>query len=95
MPVTNDILDDCRNRFALGQTNEAVVAHLRHIGVSKVETIKVFVDLSRASLLEAKQLVHLSSAWKDTYHRDAELHDTLEQVARAQLKSNPLGENGE
>jgi hypothetical protein len=84
MPVTKDILEDCRRRFSAGQTDEILIAHLRQLGLSKVETIKVFVDLNRASPLEAKRLIHLSPAWKDAYQRDEKLHDTLEQLARAE-----------
>ena len=85
MEITNKILDDCRQRFEGGQADEALITHLCQLGFSKVETIKVFVDLNRASPLEAKRLVHLSSAWKSAYQRDEKFHDQLERLVNEEL----------
>lgn len=77
-----EMLDDCRRRFAAGETDEQVIAHLRQRGFSKAETIKLLADLGRVSLGQAKRLVHLSAAWKDVYARDERVHDVVERVAR-------------
>ena len=82
MAITNEILNDCRRRFAAGEPDENVIAHLRNCGLSKAETIKVYVDLNRASPDAAKRLVHLSAAWRDAYQRDERLHDLAEEMAR-------------
>ncbi len=92
MPVTAEIIEDCRRRFSAGETNEDIIAHLRKCGLSKVETIKVFVDLNRGSPIEAKRLIHLSPAWTDMYQRDEKLHDSAERLARDEAGQNPTSE---
>lgn len=82
MPITPEILEESRRLISAGQMPEGVIQYLRDAGLSKLESVKVLVDLGRTPPTEAKRLVHLSPVWTDAYERDERLHDRLEQFAR-------------
>jgi hypothetical protein len=66
----------CREMLARGEPVELVLRKLRDAGLSKIESMRVFVDCNY-SLKGAKELVHLSETWFDVRARDDEFHDSL------------------
>ncbi|MGH9223712.1 MAG: hypothetical protein ACRD2W_07970 [Acidimicrobiales bacterium] len=77
-----------RELWQAGQTWEAIVADLRSDGFSKIDCIRVTVELLRVPLGEAKRLVHFSSAWADVRNRD-ETFQTLAAAALAVADESP------
>lgn len=85
MPIDLKFVAECRRRFSEGQTPDEIIAYMRRAGLSKMESLKVLVDLGHATPTEAKRLVHLSPVWKDAFQRDEKLHDQLESLARGEI----------
>jgi len=52
-----------------------------------MESLKVFVDIGRATPTEAKRLIHLSPVWKDAFKQDEELHEKLTQHAKDEARA--------
>ena len=90
MPLNPEIIEECRRRFAAGETSESIVAYLRQIGLSKVESMKAFMILNRASAEEAKRLVHFSPTWAARYQQDEKFHDHLEKLVRDESDHSAL-----
>jgi len=87
MPITPELMEQCRQCFAQGQSPDAVIEYLRRAGLSKMESLKVFVDIGRATPTEAKRLIHLSPVWKDAFKQDEELHEKLTQHAKDEARA--------
>src|SRR5262245_61084772 len=77
-------VDDCRTKLAAGESPEAILTFLRRNNCSKPGSIRVLMLMKDLSLAEAKELVHLSEAWKDTRERDDDFHDRLEATSMNQ-----------
>jgi ribosomal protein L7/L12 len=69
-----------------GRDIDDILVFLRAQGCSKIDSIKLLMQLSNLTLAEAKERVHCSRAWDDTRAADEALHEALdeaiEQVAR-------------
>lgn len=57
-----------------GETEDEILAKLRHRGYSKLESVSAFHDAG-LRLMQAKRLVDESSAWRDAKHRDDHIFD--------------------
>lgn len=73
-----------------GRAWEEIVASLRAEGFSKIDCIRVAVELLRVPLGEAKRLVHFSAAWADLRQRD----ETFQSLAVAALAPEGEGDTG-
>lgn len=60
-----------------GETKPALTL-LRQSGISQVESIKFVRRVLDLPLVEAKEIVHLSSAYADFLERNEQLHDDIE-----------------
>lgn len=78
---------ECRELVSRGEPIEQVLAHLREVGLSKGQSIRVLVEAVGYRLPEAKELVHSSAVWSDVRTRDDEFHDELVKI----LESLPEG----
>ena len=67
----------CRELVSRGSPIEHVLAHLREVGLSKGQSIRVLVEAAGYRLREAKELVHSSAVWSDVRDRDDQFHDEL------------------
>jgi ribosomal protein L7/L12 len=65
-----------------GSSEEQVVAHLRQIGLDKIDSIKALRAATGMSLGEAKEKVHLSAAWADCREADDALHEAMFAAAK-------------
>jgi hypothetical protein len=70
------------------QNVEDVLKLLRSNGYSKVQSIKVLVDIGGQSLADAKQAVHYSRTWRDTADEDAKFHDSILNALEGQRSDN-------
>lgn len=75
----NPALERCQRMLSSGAQIEEIVSTLRSCGFSKVDSIKAIAELTGRSLLEAKQVVHTSLAWRDGHDAGEHLHDVLER----------------
>jgi len=50
---------------------------LRERGFNKLDSIKALISATGMSLGEAKNIVHHSRAWQDSFARDEEYHASL------------------
>jgi hypothetical protein len=66
-----------------GADVESVLRVLRDNGFSKVHSIKALVDLGRASLADAKSIVHSSGAWEDRRESDEAFQQSVEEAFRS------------
>lgn len=71
----------CRDMLAAGSPVADIIAELRRLGLSKVQSIKFLVDEGWGSLAAAKEAVHKNPAWADTRDDDEKFHETLEAIA--------------
>jgi hypothetical protein len=69
--------------FATGD----ILAHLRNAGATKVDSIRVLIEIAGLTNAQAKMIVHWSDAWQDTREADDGLQVSVEEAARQLLKS--------
>jgi ribosomal protein L7/L12 len=75
------LIEACRPMLTSGNNTESVLTFLKESGCSKIESMRVLIELMGLSLGEAKQVVHLSEAWRDTRDRDDSFHESLQRLA--------------
>lgn len=80
---TDEILTRCRTLVRQGSEVDDVIRELRLVGLSKVQSMKVLVDLGLADLAGAKEAVHASAVWNDVRERDEDFHRRLAQSVGA------------
>jgi ribosomal protein L7/L12 len=73
---------------------EDVLKLLRRNDYSKIESIKVLVDIGGQSLADAKEAVHNSRAWRDTADEDAKFHDSILNALEGPRSDNQEEEKG-
>ena len=95
--MTTTAVDRASTLWKDGYQWEELVAALRGEGFTKIDSIRVAVDLLRLPLSEAKRLVHLSPAWSDLRTRDDAFHalsaDAVEGSMNRADGSEEAGEN--
>ncbi len=64
---------------AEGHDVETILDFLRRNGATKIESIRVLVELLGISNSEAKLAVHHSDTWRDTRKADERLHNQLKR----------------
>jgi len=79
--------EDFRRKLADGKTPDEALAELRAAGASIMECIFAVRQFRGCDLAEAKQVVHLSSAWADLRAQHDRFHDELE-AALKQIEDN-------
>jgi ribosomal protein L7/L12 len=77
------IASDAKKLLNSGADHEIVLGFLRERGFNKLESIKTLISTTGISLNEAKQIVHNSRAWQDTFSRDEELHASLMKAVQS------------
>ena len=80
-PLNPQQVESMASLLRTGMTYDEVIRQMRALGWNKIDCIKTLRDHAGIRLGEAKDIVHLSPAWADTYEADEALHDTLERVA--------------
>jgi len=80
-------LKESRRMYDSGCSAEDILVFLRHQGATKVESIRLLIELAKLSNEEAKLAVHWSDTWRDTRETDEELHASVEEAVRQLLKS--------
>jgi ribosomal protein L7/L12 len=65
-----------------GTSEEQVIAHLRQLGLDKIDSIKALRTAMGISLGKAKEKVHLSKAWADCREADDALHEAMFAAAK-------------
>ena len=56
---------------------ERVLQYLRQGGCTKVDSMRVIVELKDLTLDDAKRIVHFSKTWEDIRNRDEEWHEQM------------------
>lgn len=84
----NNATTRARELWQEGRAWEDMIGDLRAEGFSKIDCIRVTVELLRVPLGEAKGLVHFSPAWADVRQRD----DTYQALAAAALAAGATGD---
>lgn len=64
-----------------GVPTDEILAHLRHEGASKIDSIRALCDEAGLPLAEAKRTVHFSPVWSDRNEQDEKFWDDLEAVS--------------
>lgn len=75
-----DYSKDLRRMLADGKTLDEALAALRAKGLSIIESIIAVKNFRRCDLIEAKEIVHFSSAWADAREQHDKFHEDLERA---------------
>jgi hypothetical protein len=79
-------LDACRRLEAGGSDVEGILLFLRRNGASKIESMRVLMELIGLSNELAKLVVHHSNTWRDTRCSDERLHEQFQSMVVATLR---------
>jgi ribosomal protein L7/L12 len=71
------VASDAEKLINSGADNEIVLGFLRERGFNKLDSIKALIGATGMSLGDAKNIVHHSRAWQDSFARDEEFHASL------------------
>lgn len=71
-------LEVSRTMLSSGASTEEVLAKLRERGCSKIDSIRVLMQITNIPLGEAKRVVHLSKAWEQERETHDAFHKSLE-----------------
>jgi hypothetical protein len=82
------VVVDAERLLNAGKDYDTVLAFLRDRGFSKLDSIKFLCETGKLPLIEAKEIVHNSVVWTDTFERDERLHESLMGSA-AELSRDP------
>lgn len=88
MNIQEDVLSECRDLLAKGESIDAILEWLRNKDYSKVHSMKALVDLGCCTLGEAKSIVHESSVWTDVRERDEAFSRQVEAHAAEDAKES-------
>jgi hypothetical protein len=69
-----------RELRAAGRSRDEVLGFLRTSGASKIDSIRVLVELEQMTLGAAKQVVDSSPVWEDLKTRDSEVREDLSKA---------------
>lgn len=81
MPV-QDMIERLKRHNPFTSADETFVRYLRDQGLSRVDSIRVIVQIFGLSLGKAKEVVHLSETWRAERASAEQLWDDLEEAAR-------------
>ena len=76
--TTRDLVLAAKEMLSDGSDVDAVLVLLRSNECSKVESIRLLMDVTGCTLGEAMRQVHLSPVWRDVRERHEEFHAALE-----------------
>lgn len=62
------------------EDTQTILWFLRKNSLSKIESIRILMELKGISLAEAKELVHFSQAWQDVQKDDEKFQELLEKI---------------
>jgi ribosomal protein L7/L12 len=71
------IASDAGRLIHSGAGHEIVLGFLRERGFNKLDSMKALISVTGMSLGDAKNIVHHSRAWQDSFARDEEFHASL------------------
>jgi hypothetical protein len=86
--MPNDFTREFRRKLAEGRTTDQALAELRAAGASIVACIVAVKQLRRCDIVEAKKVVHFSSAWADQKEFHDRFHSDLQQAAQEFTEEN-------
>ena len=70
-------INRAKQMLGRNQTIEDILSDFRKEGFSKLESVNVIKESVGISFEEARNLVHFSETWQDTFERDTELLETF------------------
>jgi len=71
------LLERSRQMLSMSEDIESVLQYLRQNGCTKVDSMRVIIELRGLTSDDAKRIVHFSKTWEDVRKRDEELHDRM------------------
>jgi ribosomal protein L7/L12 len=74
---------DAERLINSGVDHVIVLGFLRERGLNKPDSIKALISATGMSLGDAKNIVHHSRAWQDSFARDEEFHASLLKAVQA------------
>ena len=77
------IASDAKKLVNSGASHEIVLGFLRERGFDKLDSIKALISATGMSLKDAKNIVHQSRAWQDTFAKDEAFHASLLNAVQA------------
>ena len=83
------VVSDAKRLLKSGAEYEIVLGFLRERGFNKLDSIKVLINATGKSLDEAKNIVHHSRAWQDSFATDENFHASqLKAIQTLDLKDD-------
>jgi hypothetical protein len=73
-----DLIAECKLRYAAGEKIEELIEFLRSAGCSKIDSIAVIAVGCGIGLAKAKEAVHFSPVWTDARASDDKFHEVIE-----------------
>jgi hypothetical protein len=73
-----DLIAECKRRYAAGEKIEELIEFLRSVGCSKIDSIAVIGVGCGIGLAKAKEAVHFSPVWRDFRASDDQFHELIE-----------------
>lgn len=77
------VASDAQKLLKSGADHEIVLGFLRERGFNKLDSIKALISATGMSLADAKNVIHHSRAWQDSFARDEEFHAFLLKAVQA------------
>lgn len=78
--LTDQIRSDMNLIISDGGEIDDVLAALRKLGFSQIDSIKAIKDLYKIDFSESKRRIHFSKTWADSRQSNDQLHQTAEDV---------------
>ena len=83
LPEQNAIAFRATRLVEAGADQEIVLGVMRQGGLSKIDSIRLLGELTAIPLMQAKNVVEASRAWRQTFPRDKEFHALLAEALQA------------
>ncbi|HEY0786386.1 MAG TPA: hypothetical protein VGD62_10975 [Acidobacteriaceae bacterium] len=80
LPEQNAIAERAARLVEAGADPQIVLGIMRQGGLSKIDSIKLFSELTGMPLLQAKDAIHQSRAWNHAFSRDRQFHAQLAET---------------
>lgn len=83
LPEQTAIATQAETLLNTGVEQEVVLAFMRDRGLGRMDSMRVLVNATGVSLLDAKNIVLNSLAWQDAFGKDPELQKKLHNAVQA------------
>jgi hypothetical protein len=90
-PMTReDLIAECKRRYAAGEGIEKLIEFLRGVDCSKIDSIAVIAVGCGIGLAKAKEAVHFSPVWTDVRASDDSFHELIEATMSANRQKHSV-----